>query len=383
MIKVKNMAISRDQEEIILSTINKAYTEFSLLTNTNVYENLDEKGLEIFKEYDIHIEIPNAPNITLLKNIKRIKVSDDDSKIEFFTNSNDLVFILSLEKYFYSLFFNDDEKFYTIKATDRFVNLELEYPIINSVIEEVKNGLYEGRLYLKVSPLDFNSRCLVFWYRDADYDMVSLKLLEFKKIIEQPDNIRLFTQLFTLSSNSIIVYMNDDIYHIGKCIYKDEYKMICKNIDESVDEEEFSINYTDILNNVHFYVLLENVNLVKLYDNTLQLMSNLQNSEDLELDLLNGIDLIKSYKSNTEKITSLYSILSFGTSEIEEEELEKYKLQLDTLTRFMDKFNSLRILLYGGYLLIDKNNEISAVNNVSKIFRYLDLIREYLYPVKE
>ena len=385
MIRIKHMNISREQEDVILSTVNKAYTEFTLLLNTDVYQNLDdENGLEIFKEYDIHIVIPNIVNIIKLSNINRIKVSNEDATILFFSGDN-VVFTLSLRDHFYSLYYNTEEKYYTLKASNKIVDLQSEYPIINTVIEEV-NGMYEGRLYLKISPLDFNTKCLVYWCKDVDFDLVNLRLLEEKKVIEKQENVRLFTQLFMLTANSTIIYKTskeDDMLHIGRCVYKDEFKIICQNIEENSDEEEFVINYTDILTIAyHFFVLNESVNVVRLYGTTLQLISNLENAEELELNLLENIDYVKKYKDTSQKISYLYSELALA-SEIEEEKKEKYKIQLDTYTDFMNKFNNLEILTYGGYLLMDTKDQITAISNISKDFRILDMIRVYLYAEEE
>ena len=377
MLQVKNFSLNKEYEDYIIDLVEKS-KDFSLLLNTDVYSSCTEDYLEIFKEYPIYIE---DLDITLT-NISKINITDND--LEFYSEDV-LICTISLLDKFYSITFeeNDEDKKYVLTHSDRNVDLPCSYPIVNSSIENDKM-LFIGRIYLKFSPLEFNTKNIVYEYKDSDYDMVSLKLLEQKKNID--NNISKFSQLFTLTGNNIIIYRRneDDNINIGKCIKKDDTVLKVRYIYENnskyeIKSDVFYIKYKDIYDANLFLILQEHMQLVKLDNDKAHLLSN-PNTE-YEEDINNNIDLIKKYNSMIAKINRLYNNIYFSNTSIEIENREECIEKLQELDEYMIKLRSLKVfeLDPSGFIVLDVDDYLYPINNITDHLIKLDNIREILY----
>lgn len=379
MLRIKNYNIPKELEDYIIDTINES-KDFTLLLNTDVYKNCTEDYLELFSEYPIYIE---DLDITL-SNIDKINI--EDTNLEFYSNDV-LICNISIKDKFYSITFDErniDSRKYILTHSDRNVtDLYKEYPIINSSIEDGNGDTFVGKIYMKFSPLDFNVKNVVYEYIDKDYDMVSLKLLEQKKIID--NKIHVFSQLYPLTNNNIIIckYDNKSPIYIGKCIAKDSNKLILQNsINKEGNSPVFVIEYKDILDSSYFVVLQEYIQLVKIEKDKALLLSS--NDEIIEKDINDHIELIKNFNAMKLKINRLYNELYFNNKDIVIDNVEECKKKLEEFESYIYDIQQLKIfdLDPSGFIVVDEEDNMYTITNIPHLIIKLNDIRSVLYEDK-
>ena len=243
--------------------------------------------------------------------------------------------------------------------------------------------MFVGKIYIKFSPLDFNVKNVVYEYMDKDYDMVSLKLLEQKKIIDS--KIHVFSQLYPLTNNNIIIYKYDNkspIY-LGKCIGKDTHKLILQNIvNKEGDSPVFIIEYKDILDSSCFIVLQEYIQLIKIEKDKALLLSS--NDEVIEKDINDHIELIKNFNTMKLKINRLHNELYFNNKDIVIDNVEECKNKLEEFELYVYDIQQLKIfdLDPSGFIVVDEEDNMYTITNISHLIIELNDIRSVLYQDK-
>lgn len=376
MLRVKEMTLSKEQEDFVLDCISKC-NDMSLVLHTEIVEKIYDNSVLLFKEYKLYIK-----DFDSKFNIHYIRFNEDTNELEFkhLKNSKNVIFTLPVKDKFYNLEFDTIEKQYIISSCDKKVNLQAEYPIINTEIKEFEDS-FKGCIYIKISPLEFNKQKLIYEYTDKDYDAVLFDIHKQRKYIES--NIKKFSQLYLLSTNNLIIFKDkSDNLAVGKCKKTDDIVLTLDYVYGDPLSFKSFIYYKDIIDD--FFVVLRNgLQLVKIYNDDIILLSNTYtiNKQECEDDLNENKEYILNWENIKNEIIDLYDAIYLTNDEHSDEEIEEYKSKLIYFDGYINTINQLLIFEEdtSGFLIIDPEDNIRSIKDIPKYFDILDRIRYAIY----